>query len=199
MARWCDGWNVIVVNDAYRLLPHADILYACDWSWWRHHQGAPNFTGAKWTSHSTSVNFCDDKSQVAHEFDVNFVEAREGRGFSDADYIHFGHPQPSSGFQAVNLALIMGASTVVLVGFDGHAKNGKHFFGDHPQHLNRCDDTGYREFARAYMPDDRIVNATPGSSIGVYKFVDLEEVLRHSHLYCNRAVPRSESDPGRAN
>ena len=41
MARWTDGWRVIVVNDAYRLLPRADILYACDARWWELHEGAP--------------------------------------------------------------------------------------------------------------------------------------------------------------
>src|SRR6185436_11324743 len=89
MARWLDGWRVVCVNDAYRLLPHADVLYACDWSWWRHHQGAKAFTGERWTCHGTSAAFCDDKSLVAHEFDVRLVEARNGAGFStDQRFIH---------------------------------------------------------------------------------------------------------------
>lgn len=199
MARWCDGWRVLCVNDAYRLLPHSDALYSADWAWWRHHKGAPDFSGERWSCHGTSMSYCDDKSLVAHEFDVNFVEARDGRGFSDGGYIHYGHPQPSSGYQAVNLALVMGAALVVLVGFDGHARNGAHFFGDHPKELRQCPDSGYREFSRAYMPDDRIVNATPSSSIEVYRFVGLEEILRAGSVYRNGAIPRSEADRGSAN
>lgn len=188
MARWCGGWRVLCVNDAYRLLPQADALYACDWGWWRHHDGAKKFDGERFTCHSTSVSFCDDKSIVLQEFDVTPVEARNGAGFSaDQQFIHYGFPQPSSGFQAVNLALLMGASLVVLVGFDGHTQNGAHFFGDH-QGLRNCDDAGYREFAKAYPADERVLNATPGSSIKAYKFVDLEDVLRDHRMHWNGPI-----------
>lgn len=189
MARWLEGWKVIAVNDAYRRLPHADILYGCDWGWWKHHNGAPDFYGERWTCHSTSAEFIDDKSAVAALYPLRLVKAQNGKGFSaDPDHIYYGWPQPSSGFQAVNLALLLGAQRVVLVGFDGHARNGKHFFGDHPAHLNRGTDQGYREFAKAYPPDERIVNATPGSSIEAYRFVDLEEILRNGNVYRNRSV-----------
>ena len=189
MARWLNSWRVVVVNDAYRLLPHADVLYACDWGWWKHHDGARAFYGERWTSHSFSLNYQDDKSLVAGQFDLNLVEAREGRGFAETgEFIHYGYPQPSSGFQAVNLALSMGVAQVVLVGFDAHTRNGKHFFGDHPEHLNRSDDSGYRDLGRAFMPDARVVNATPGSSIEVYQRVDLEEVLRDNCLHRNGSI-----------
>lgn len=198
-ARWFDGWRVLCVNDAYRLLPHADILYACDWGWWKHHEGAPKFTGERWTCHSQSTDFVDDKSAVTGRYDVRLVRAVNGRGFSgDPQYIHYGHPQPSSGFQAVNIALLLGASPVVLVGFDGHATNGKHFFGDHPAHLNRGTDEGYREFAKAYPADERIVNATPGSTIEVYRRVDLEEVLRDRGVHRDRPVADARADSDRA-
>jgi len=170
-------------------------LYACDWSWWRYHQGAKSFDGERWTSHSESTSLIDDKSQVAHEFDVNLVRAVDAAGFSsDQSFIHYGRPQASSGFQAVNLALLMGASKVVLIGFDGHAKNGKHFFGNHPEHLDRCGDEGYRDLARAFVADDRIVNATPGSSIEVYERVDLEEVLRDGSVHRHRPVADAGAD-----
>ena len=195
MARWLDGWKVIAVNDAYRMLPHADILYGCDWAWWKHHNGAPDFYGQRWTCHSESPDVVDDKSLVADVYPLKFVRAMNGQGFSaGSDCIHYGQPQGSSGFQAVNLALLLGAQRVVLVGFDGHAKNGKHFFGDHPPHLNRGTDEGYREFAKAYPPDERIVNATPGSSIGVYRFVDLEEILRDGNVHRNRPIAHAASD-----
>ena len=188
-ARWFDHWRVLVVNDAYRLLPYADILYGCDWGWWKHHDGAPKFHGERWTCHSNSMAFVDNKSAVVGTYDLRYVLAANERGFSDDPrQIHYGLPQPSSGFQAVNLALLMGASPIVMVGFDGHAKNGKHFFGEHPQHLNRGTDEGYREFSKAYPPNDRIVNATPGSTIEAYRFVDLEAILRDRRPDWNRPV-----------
>ena len=41
--------RVIAINDAYRMAPWADMLYACDLKWWRWHDGAPYFLGEKWT------------------------------------------------------------------------------------------------------------------------------------------------------
>jgi len=195
MARWLDGWKVIAVNDAYKRLPHADILYGCDWAWWKHHNGAPDFYGQRITCHSDCPQFIDDKSLVAHQYPLRLVKAANGKGFSsDPEHIHYGLPQPSSGFQAVNLALLLGSPRVVLVGFDGHAKNGKHFFGNHPPHLDRCGDEGYREFSKAYLPDERIVNATPGSAIEAYRFVDLETILRDGNVHRNRPVVDDRSD-----
>src|SRR3990167_1952589 len=44
-----DRAHVIAVNDAYRLAPWADVLYAADAKWWRWHQGVPTFPGLKYT------------------------------------------------------------------------------------------------------------------------------------------------------
>jgi hypothetical protein len=38
---------VIAINDAYKLAPWADALYACDGLWWRWHKGVPSFDGPK--------------------------------------------------------------------------------------------------------------------------------------------------------
>jgi len=42
---------VLAINDAYRLAPWADWLYACDDRWWRfHHEAvAAGFQGECWT------------------------------------------------------------------------------------------------------------------------------------------------------
>lgn len=50
------------------------------------------------------------------------------------DKLHFGN---NSGYQAINLAYLLGATTIILLGFDMKRKAGKtHFFGDHPYHRN---------------------------------------------------------------
>lgn len=196
MARWLQGWRVLLVNDAYKVLPIADILYASDWTWWKTHEGAKSFQGERWTSHSQVQSLIDDKSLVASEYPLRLVAAATGKGFStDGARIHYGSPE-HSGFQAVNLALLLGAAVVVLVGFDSHAPAGRtHFFGDHPPHLNRCKDEGYRHMARAYPPHERILNATPGSAITAYPSVDLDETIqRHSGLHRNRAESHAGAD-----
>jgi hypothetical protein len=194
-ARWLEHWRVVCVSDAYRLLPHGDVLYSCDWRWWRVHEGAKSFHGERWTCHSTDPSLIDDKSMVANEYPVCLVQAASGKGFSgDLQRIHYGDPG-HSGFQAVNLALLRGASPVVLVGFDCHATGKAHFFGNHPEPLRNCDDNGYRHMAKAYPKDERILNATVGSAIDVYPFVDLDEtVRRYSRHYRDRPEPQASAD-----
>ena len=41
------GLNTIAINDAYKLAPWANILYACDYQWWDWHKGVPDFKGYK--------------------------------------------------------------------------------------------------------------------------------------------------------
>jgi hypothetical protein len=193
-ARWFDHWKVIAVNDAYTLLRCADILYAADWCWWKQHDGVKDFHGQRWTCHSTSLNRADDKSEVARVYPLQFVEGRDGIGFADAGFIHYGN-ESHSGFQAINLALILGCTRVVLCGFDMQRVNGQaHFFGEHPDGLRRSQD-GFKDFLRAYSADDRIVNATPGSAIKCYKAMDLDEALRRDDsLHRHRAKPNAGAD-----
>jgi hypothetical protein len=39
--------HVIAINDAFRLAPWADVLYACDWQWWKANPEAYDFAGLK--------------------------------------------------------------------------------------------------------------------------------------------------------
>ena len=161
---------VIAVNDAFRMLPSADVLYAADLAWWQMHDDTRAFEGERWSSHSTDQGFADDKSDSA--LGLYLVAARAGAGFSsNAQYVHYGET-PHSGFQAVNLALLFGARRVILVGFDMRRVGGRsHFFGEHPRGLRR--DSDYAGFIAAYSPHPRVLNATPGSALDCFERVDL--------------------------
>lgn len=195
MARWLSGWNVIVVNDAYRLLPRADVLYASDFGWWVVHEGAKSFEGEKWSSHSHTSAFCDDKREFAGKYGLNLVQAFPGKDFSRSQNgISYGETA-HSGFQAVNLALLFGASLVVLCGFD---YGGSHFFGDHPETLRQPTDEQYLELARAFdtvTTDIEILNATPSSALKRFPMVDLDEALRRNDcLHRNGAIADAPPD-----
>ena len=179
-ARWFDGWRIVGVNDAYKMIPCADALYACDERWWEAHNGVPTFLGEKWTTHEGDTGHTNDKSGMPKEWNVNFVEGRDGNTFSkEASKIHYGS---NSGFQAVNLALLKGATNIVLVGFDMRVVDGRrHFFGDHPEPMhNRAD---YKDFIAPFRHAARecavpIVNCTPGSALDCFPMGVLEQELR---------------------
>jgi len=178
VARQVRRHPVVAVSDAWRLIPEAAVLYSCDAPWWRHHQGAPGFAGERWSSHGGLPT--NDKADVARAFGLRLVAGRPGDTFSrDPGRIHFGN---NSGFQAINLAILMGARRIVLVGFDMHTEGKRHFFGDHPKGLQNSVD--YRQFlphfasaARALEPDVAIINATPGSALRCWPMMTLDDAL----------------------
>lgn len=177
----CRGERVIAVNDAYRLLPFAAALYACDAAWWEAHGGCPDFAGERWTSHSLAPK--NDKTPLADRFGLRVIEGANNAGFSrDSGLIHYGN---NSGFQAVNLALLWGADPIILVGFDMRHVGGKgHFFGSHPPPLKPGGSylAWIANFAKAaemlgHPRCPTILNATPGSALPCFPMVDLAETL----------------------
>lgn len=123
---------LLCVGDAYRLAPWADAIYHADYDWWAatptdgplpHHEAALYTGGIRYTqSHA-----------AAEAFGLECIPCKRLPGFG-AECLHSGG---NSGFQAINLAILMGAEKIVLTGFDYGSTDKKHFFGDHPGSLNR--------------------------------------------------------------
>jgi len=182
IAQACRHLPVIAVNDAARLLPEADVLYACDPSWWMYHAGCPEFAGEKWSSHGNAAH--DNKLATADRFGINLIQGADRPGFSfDPARIHYGD---NSGFQAINLAIhrLGGTGRVVLIGFDMRIVAGRrHFFGEHPSAL-RSTGPGYAMWCRKFDQAARmlpsgleIINCTPGSALRCFPMMDLADAL----------------------
>jgi hypothetical protein len=91
----------------------------------------------------------------------------------------------NSGYQALNVAVLSGASTVLLVGYDGREPlpgQGSHWFGNHPKLEPIGVFATYREsFSRAAAAIKavgvRVINCSPGSAINAFEKMDLEAAL----------------------
>lgn len=124
--------KVIAVNNAWRLAPRAQVLYAGDYQWWRvyrHEVADSGFAGERWSI----------SREARRDFGVKSAKRGSGSGLpSEHDGVRFGC---DSGFQAVQLAIWWGATKVLLVGYDYQRTGGRsHFFGDHkPPLLNNLD------------------------------------------------------------
>lgn len=113
----------IVVNDAYRLLPEAEVMFAADASWWRLHRGVSSFAGAK-------VGYRSNQYKGVIALQTSGVTGYDPR----PGYIRLGG---NSGCGAIHLAAQLGAKTIRLIGFDMKRIGGLgHFFGEHP-HIPR--------------------------------------------------------------
>lgn len=164
----------IAVQDAWRRVPWAPVLYGCDAKWWNFHKGVPEFQGEKWSSHGSHTS--NDKQAVGARYGITLVQGRQGYEFSaDPSHICYGG---NSGFQAINLAILFGGRRIVLVGFDMH---GTHFFGKHPAPLHNVDP---RRFIPAFVRAARklpagveIINATAGTALRCFPRMSLEDAL----------------------
>lgn len=179
VAAACQGDRVIAVNDAYKLLPWADVLYACDAAWFEAHNGSPKFAGEKWSSHGLSPK--NDKTGIADKFGLRVIAGEDREGFSlDPARIHYGH---NSGYQAVNLAILFGADPIILVGFDMRAVDQRlHFFGNHPAPLRTSAPFAqwrarFHQAAQMLGSTPRIINCTPESALKCFPMMPLAEAL----------------------
>lgn len=119
-----DRCRVIAVNDNWKKAPFADVLYACDDSWWQFHIAAirqSKFAGELWTASRSA--------QLRHR--LMHVHGISRPGLSQSlGVIHHGG---NSGYQAIGLAHQFGAARIVLIGYDMQKTGGSaHWFGNHP-------------------------------------------------------------------
>lgn len=129
-AHWAGEIQAMGVNDAYRIAPWIDTLYAADPPWWDHHIKAVRET-------YIPVLMTQDE-EAARRWGLRWVPGPSGertrrshRGLSmDPSFIHYGS---HSGFQALNIAVLRGAKRIALLGYDMKQPEGKpaHWFGEH--------------------------------------------------------------------
>ena len=160
------GQRVIAINNAYQLAPWADVLYACDAKWWRWHQGARGFLGRKYTL-----------APGVREYPE--VEALRNTGptglETDPHGLRTGH---NSGYQAVGIAVHLGARMIVLLGYD---MQGDHYFGRHPDGtkppFTRC----LAAFATLVEPlaalGIAVINCTRQTALTCFPLEALDEVV----------------------
>lgn len=169
--------RVIAVNDAWRLAPDAEVLYACDWRWWRKHGGVPGFAGLK-------VTLSNSRGHLDEWPEIKVLENTGTEGLERAPTgLRTGR---NGGYQAINLAVHFGVKRIVLLGYDMKpAADGRtHWFGDHedwPTRASIFPDVFVPRFeglARALEDHGvEVVNCTPGSALDVFPAAPLEDAL----------------------
>lgn len=171
----------IAVNDVYKIAPFADIVYASDARWWRHHnflKDAIHVRGQRWTHDHNGSAWLKE----APENGLRMIHGKNLNGLSqDPHTIHFGG---NSGFQALNLAVNCGAKKIILLGFDCMRWGDRtHFFGSHPAFLERDSPFAlfrqYFKIAAAELVHRGIdvVNCTRVTSLQCFKQEQLRNVL----------------------
>jgi hypothetical protein len=165
--------RVIAINDAHRLAPWADVLYAADARWWRYYQGVPTFAGLKYALQVEAaiwpgVQVLRNTGECGLEPDPSGL--RTGR---------------NSGYQAMNLAVHLGARRMVLLGYDMGRQAGQptHWFGEHPVLIRSASPfhTFLHHFATIVEPLQQlgieVINCSRWSRLDVFPRRPLVDVL----------------------
>ena len=165
--------RVIAINTSYQMAPWADVLYAADLDWWRTYR--PQFAGLKF---SVSRRDRTDKWPK----DVTVLKAGNERGLSDdPTTLCLGR---NSGYQAINLASLLGAAKIVLLGYDmSPSPEGRQYW--HRNHPHRKPHDHYLLFRKlmAFIVAPlaakgvTVLNASRRTALTCFPRVDLERVL----------------------
>lgn len=155
--------RTIAIKEAYLLAPWADVLYACDVSWWRYYQGAPTYTGLKYTLEAPYPGVVQLENTGESGLELEPTGLRTGF---------------NSGAQAINLAVHLGAVRILLLGFDcWRAPDGRsNWFTTKRVHM----ESPYPVFLQAFA-----AMVEPLKAAGV-------EVINCSRTTILRAFPRAE-------
>ncbi len=174
-ARIDDRCRVIAVNEAglrqYLPLsaPWADILYAADRKWWEHY--IPEFYG---------MRVCGDHTmpKVANVHQLDVLQTEQPMPRVPGRVLSGGH----SGFQALNMALGLGAQRVILVGYDcGGPERNCH--KDRPAVMTRLGRPPFEYWVQQYnrvpkeFPNRRVILCAQHSRITAFEKSELEDVL----------------------
>lgn len=172
--------RVIAINDAYRICPWADVLYGADKDWWIEHQGVPSFIGPKYALPEATRKGWPEGITVlktAGDFGLSRDPSTLATGGSTGGR--------NSGYQAINLAVHLGASRILLLGYDmQRGPSGKtHWFGRHPDTLRR--NSPYTEFLKGFPTlvqplaalGVEVINCTRDTALLVFPMMPIDQAL----------------------
>lgn len=168
-----DDYIIFGINDSYRLIDFLDEHYACDGKWWR-------MWGNDFREKYPKLSaWCYDDEGIQWGVKPTTGFFRSGLSL-DQKYVHFGS---NSGYQALNIAFLMGGRKFILVGYNMQRVGAaSHYFGDHPPGLNNA--SPYKTFVDNFLtiPENirqLIVNCTPNSALRGFRTEDLRRELEN--------------------
>lgn len=180
------GFTLFGCNRVWEIVSDLAVLYACNLQWWEHYWGRELAAHPceKWTTNRRAADL----------FGLNWIDEKNSPGLSgDPSIVHHGH---GSGYTLVNLAYLMGAERIVLLGYDlkyasdydGRTQriggSPRHYFGEYPAALQHWPSVKVRdgvhvELCELYASIAKqglveVLNATPGSAIDCFPRVNVD-------------------------
>lgn len=174
----CRPYPVIAINNTVDLAPWASVCFAADYQWWDARKGLPDFKGQR----VSLAMFNKERYPNVQVFNQGPITGLCMDGQRLATGKH-------SGYSAINYAVLCGATTIVLLGYDMQPSGSQHHW--HAPHLGDRHPS-YTSWLPFYetLKDPltalgiRVLNASKASAIpaSVFPHVPLHEALNGEGL-----------------
>lgn len=148
----------IVINDAWRLAPDADVLLAADLAWWKVYSEALSFPGLK---------LCCQSARLPGAYCWKPMGLGPGNSALHAAYV----------------ARAAGAARILLLGVDLDDWDLTHWHGQHPGDLRNPTHNAFRVARAAWaafaaLPDrPEVINCNPDSALDCFERLPIEELV----------------------
>lgn len=150
------GLPAIAVNSSWKAARFAQVIYAGDPDWWHQYGKEIDIPAERWTHNQNAAQTLGIKSN--------------GKGSSVLN----------SGYRAIELAIDLGATRVLLLGYDCSVAAGTHWHGDHAKTKNpdpsRCA-VWLNQFARLDMRGTQVINCSRETALTCFPRMRLEDAL----------------------
>jgi hypothetical protein len=161
--------------------PWADILYAADEKFWRFEKGAPGFGGLKYSIHDDPRTTREQPDARLLWADIQILRNTGELGLElDPTGLRTGY---NSGYQAIGIAVHLGVTRIILLGFDmwAGADGLRNWFGHHPTHVPSPYPVFLHAFASLEAPlraaGVQVVNCSRQTMLRTFPRVALEDAL----------------------
>lgn len=164
----------IVTNATFKIAPDAEIVYGSDAQFWHAYPDAIRCTGSK---------VCIEQVRgVAPNVPPGVVYLRNGGPSGVSDDPGSIKTGSNSGYAAVQIAVLSGASRILLLGLDLY---GTHWHGTHPKPLSNPLEFTFRRWVKSFNQlapaltarNIEVLNCSQSSALNCFPKVDLRKCL----------------------
>lgn len=173
--------KVIAINAMYQKIDFADIVYFCDWKFYKWHAVERPHSG--FFEHPANKYTICDKVHLLPSH-IRRMKKGEAYGLSrEPDTLNHGS---NSGYQCLNLAYLLGCPRIIMVGYDMKpAEDGRtHCHEPHKQPTNpevydKITQAGYFDSIAKELHEEgvEVINTSAESALYCFEKMPLEEVL----------------------
>lgn len=154
------GFPIIAVNSSWSAVPGCDHIFAADYLWWVHHFDTLVCGAKLWTQ----------SLRAKDRYGINIFRPADSGPFN-------------SGQRSVQLAAYLGATRVILIGYDCSLEHGPHWHGRHPVTMHnpvpREVSRWHTDFSSlvSLLPDVEIINASRHTALTCFPHSTIEAAL----------------------